>query len=627
MTALISWGARNFVDSATITFSSGGEETAFPIANVKKRGLADVFTSKVQSPTEALEILIDNSAVAYRKRDDTFTPNVDGNVNALAVQSDGCILLGGDYSTVAGVARSHLARVLPDGRLDESFAVALDGEINALVLQSDGKIVIGGAFTTVNGTAQAYIARLHPSGALDTSFAPSLDAQVNALVLQSDGKIVIGGAFTTVNGDTRGYFARVLASGATDTGFVADANNTVYALAIDSAGKIVVGGAFTSIGGSTRNRIARVTSAGAVESFDPNANNTVFAIAPKSDGTLYVGGSFTSIGGATRNRIARLLSTGSADTGWNPGGLVYGADDSVYALVTLPDGGVFVGGAQNSIGDETSRVVGRVSTSGAVSTGFTFINDTGTARALAITGGSIIVGGYISDHGNVLKIRTQAPGVARVVALIGVGISEAQYGESISIHARNTADESWTLLHTWSLGTETLGGRSLPPMMVAAVPDGIAESAQFRITTDAAKEYPLTIARVWIGDAIVLDDGIDGGWSMSFVDSGSIDATSGRQWVESVGVRTRVLTMPIEGGRETETAWGFTDAGIADGRPSLHALQLEAGTTSEVLAIARTATPSWVRHSAIYGHIDQPWAIGHKAGPYWGSTLTVVEER
>ena len=627
MTALISWGARNFVDSATITILSGGEETAFPVANVKKRGLADVFTSKVQSPTETLEILIDNSAVAYRKHDDTFTPNVNGNVNALAVQSDGRILLGGDYSTVSGVTRTYLARVLPDGRLDESFAATLDGEVNAIAVRSDGKIVIGGAFATVNGTAQAYIARLRPDGTLDTGFAPSLDTQVMAIVLQSDGKIVIGGAFTTVNGDTRAYFARLLSSGATDTGFSADANNTVYALAIDSAGKIVVGGAFTSIGGSTRNRIARVTSAGAVESFDPNANNTVFAIAPKSDGTLYVGGSFTSIGGATRNRIARLLSTGSADTGWNPGGVAYGADDTVYALVTLPDGGVFVGGAQNSIGDETSRVVGRISTSGAVSSGYTFINDTGTARALAITGGSVIVGGYISDHGNILKVRTQAPGVARVLALVGVGISEAQYGESISVHARNTADESWTLLHTWSLGTETLGGRSLPPMMVAAVPDGIAESAQFRITTDAAKEYPLTIARVWVGDAVVLDDGIDSGWTMGFADSGSIDATAGQQWVESAGVRTRVLTIPLEGGRDTETVWGFSEDGIADGRPSLHALQFEAGTTGEVLAVARMATASWIRHSAVYGHIDQPWAIGHKAGTYWGSTIKVVEER
>lgn len=108
----------------------------------------------------------------------------------------------------------------------------------------------------------------------------------------------------------------------------------------------------------------------------------------------------------------------------------------------------------------------------------------------------------------------------------------------------------------------------------------------------------------------------------------SLDATDGQQWVESPGVRTRVLTIPLEGARDTETAWGFRDGSeIVTNSMSLNALQLEAGTTAEVIAIARTSTTQWTRRSAVYGHIEQPWAIGHKSGPFWGASLTIVEER
>ena len=136
------------------------------------------------------------------------------------------------------------------------------------------------------------------------------------------------------------------------------------------------------------------------------------------------------------------------------------------------------------------------------------------------------------------------------------------------------------------------------------------------------------MGRLWAGPALFLPDGIDAGWQMGFRDSGTLDATAGQQWVESPGARTRVLNLPLEGARDTETTWGFADgSGLVTNPMSLNALQLEAGTTGEVIAIARTSTQQWIRRCAIYGHIEQPFAIGHKAGPYWGTSLTVVEER
>lgn len=164
-----------------------------------------------------------------------------------------------------------------------------------------------------------------------------------------------------------------------------------------------------------------------------------------------------------------------------------------------------------------------------------------------------------------------------------------------------------------------------------AFPEGFA-ATEVRVTANFAglDEQP-RCGRLWAGPAILLPDGIDAGWSMSFRDTGQLDETSGGQWIESAGARTRVLTIPLEGARATKLMWGFDDDQTiiteSDYVESLFGLQMTAGTTGEVIALPRTSTPLWMRNAGVYGHIEQPWSIGHKAGPYWGGSLTIVEER
>ena len=53
--------------------------------------------------------------------DTTFTPSVAGVVRTLALQPDGRILVGGDFTSLEGSPRNHLGRLNPDGRLDTFF--------------------------------------------------------------------------------------------------------------------------------------------------------------------------------------------------------------------------------------------------------------------------------------------------------------------------------------------------------------------------------------------------------------------------------------------------------------------------------------------------------------------------
>ena len=197
--------------------------------------------------------------------DTGFNANVSavaGSVHSLAVQTDGKILLGGVLERVGGTSRNCIARVNANGSLDTAFnPIILSGtttEIDSLAVQADGKILLGGNFTTVGGTTRNRIARLNANGSLDTGFNPNANGNVYGLAVQADGKILLAGNFTTVGGATRRSLARVNANGSLDMGFNPNANSTVNGVTVQADGKILPGGFFTTIGGTTHRYLARL---------------------------------------------------------------------------------------------------------------------------------------------------------------------------------------------------------------------------------------------------------------------------------------------------------------------------------------------------------------------------------
>ena len=116
---------------------------------------------------------------------DGLDPNANQPIRAMAVQSDGKIVIGGDFTTLtpnggAVVTRNHIARLNPDGTLSTSFDPDANNSVGVVVIQPDGKILIGGNFTTLspNGPAvftRNHVARLNPDGTLDTNFNPKCE--------------------------------------------------------------------------------------------------------------------------------------------------------------------------------------------------------------------------------------------------------------------------------------------------------------------------------------------------------------------------------------------------------------------------------------------------------------------
>jgi len=323
---------------------------------------------------------------------DGFDPNANGVVFAQVVQSDGKILIGGQFTSVAGLPGNRIARLNPDGTRDFPFNPNADNLVFAIALQPDGKILIGGTFANIGGQPRNRIARLNPDGTLDTAFNPSANGDVASIVVQPDGEILVGGFFTLIAGQPRVGIARLNADGTADA-FNPIADNFVYSIALQSDGKILAGGGFTSIGGQTRNRIARLDAAtGAADAFNPNASDAVLALAVQSNGKILVGGNFTAIAGQPRNRIARLDSDGALDS-FDPN-----ASSSIFSLVLQPDGKILAGGNFTTIGGQARNRIARLNSDGTADSFNPNANN--LAYSIAVqSDGKILAGGYFTDIG------------------------------------------------------------------------------------------------------------------------------------------------------------------------------------------------------------------------------------
>lgn len=185
-----------------------------------------------------------NDPLAPGAVDPTFAVTVNGPVYAIAMEADGNVLLGGNFTTINGNGIPRVARVSPLGVVDATFVPLANDEVFALAVQEDGKILVGGSFFELDGTSQPYLGRIEAAGTLDSGYTPIFNGPVYAIAIQSDGKAVIGGSFTTVNGSPAPYLTRINTDGTLDGTFTTEVMGDVYGIAIDRSGKIVIVGDF-----------------------------------------------------------------------------------------------------------------------------------------------------------------------------------------------------------------------------------------------------------------------------------------------------------------------------------------------------------------------------------------------
>ncbi len=247
----------------------------------------------------------------------------NSRVASVKVQSDGKLVIGGFFTTFNGATRTAVARLNTDGSLDANFKPNLVDSSGAIVwslaIQSDGKVVIGGQFTTIDGIARKNIARLNTDGSLDTSFLNGLSGAsswIRSLILQNDGKVVIGGNFANVNSQPRSGIARLNDDGSLDTNFqngLSGADAQVHSVALQADGKVLIGGEFDKVNGVARGPVARLNANGSLDTSFQQAMNFQFldvdwveTVSVQKDGHVLIGGSISKVHELPVDGFARL---------------------------------------------------------------------------------------------------------------------------------------------------------------------------------------------------------------------------------------------------------------------------------------------------------------------------------
>ncbi len=303
---------------------------------------------------------------------DSFNPAPGSNVLAFAVQTNGMVLVGGDFTSIGPRATNYLARLNPDGTLDPKFSGSANAEVLCIAVQPDGKIVVGGSFSSLAGQSCTNLGRLNPDGTFDTNFLASADSSVNCLAVQADGTILCGGSFLVLSGQPCSSLGRLNPDGTLDTTFSPDPDLPVSALAVQADGKILVGGSFMIMAGQSCIGLGRLNTNGTLDTtFAPSPNSPVSTnppvstLAVQADGKILVGGSFTVLGGQPCNRLGRLNADGTLDAAFNPS-----PDAPVLSAVLQADGSIVVGGSFTRLAGRTSDYIGRLTTAGILDTNF-----------------------------------------------------------------------------------------------------------------------------------------------------------------------------------------------------------------------------------------------------------------
>jgi uncharacterized delta-60 repeat protein len=334
----------------------------------------------------------------------------------LAVQSNGRLFAGGEFSTWNGAFQDRLialnsTNAAPITNLQ--LHAAFRAQVTQLLPQPDGSMMVGGGnFRAASGKAATFLARLTPQGAPDPNFAPTNppNGSVYVIYREPDGSYLVGGGF----GVPANNLARYLADGSSDPAFQIGSgfDGSVYALLVQPDGGIVVGGTFGNVQGPERQALVRLLPGGArddtfqtsVAGLNGNlSGGAVYALAAQPDGKLLIGGSFGAVLGVPLQYVARLWPDGQLDTSFDPGS---GADNYVDTIAVQPDGKILIAGAFNFIDGLHRRHIARLMPDGSPDLSFGYdnsgVNGTVFQMSLQPDGSIYVVGDFGEANGAVV---------------------------------------------------------------------------------------------------------------------------------------------------------------------------------------------------------------------------------
>ncbi len=373
-------GADYLARHGTITFAPGETSKTFQVpiiddglvewdATIRLALMNPRAGAMLGARTNVTLVIVDNEIPTVV--DPTFDPGrgaiaySGGSAypGSIALQPDGKIVAGGNFSYWNGVSAIGVARLNADGTLDNGFHSPIPGfaVFGRVFLQPDGKVLCYYAPPGAAGSGK-FVTRLNSNGTTDSIFHSTLFESVpqnyadtvQAFVLQPDGKMLVGGRFDRARGVAQTNLARLNADGTLDTSFevsvvkspsgIGYEKGEVQTVLVQPDGKILIAGDFTSVNGTSANGYARLDANGTLQPGfslpdNPYYPYTSALLGVQSDGKILV----------QESEILRLNTDGSRDSSFSaPDAHVstsyyrYGIDPRFAYLIALQTDGTIL---------------------------------------------------------------------------------------------------------------------------------------------------------------------------------------------------------------------------------------------------------------------------------------------
>lgn len=294
----------------------------------------------------------------------------NGAINCAAIMDNGFVVVGGAFTTIAGITARRIAFYNPYTNVWAELGDGFNGEVLTMAkLHGDfaltgdiyPSLVVGGSFTAdgPGSTTLLRIAYFDPSLGVNTFAAfddDGLNNTVRDVKVAPNGTIYAAGDFTQTGGAvTMRSFARVTSIAGTWQNLIGTSitGGTVYTIELaPDYSKIYVGGDFSAIDGDVGKRcIAQWNvSAATWTALEVGLAAIVRDLQIAPDGYLYAVGDFvaTAITARTMRRITRWTGSSFEEVGNGE------INVAMHRIAFDRRGNLFVAGVQNEDGNYSS---------------------------------------------------------------------------------------------------------------------------------------------------------------------------------------------------------------------------------------------------------------------------------
>lgn len=266
----------------------------------------------------------------YNYGSNIFTPSTSFTTDY--IDNGNSTYVYGSFTGYNGSNYGRIIKVLKNGSVDSTFNSGSgfnsnSYRFNSIKKQSNGKLIVGGDFTSYSGVSRNRIIRLNTDGSIDNTFTvgTGFNNVTSGIDIDSNGKIIVTGPYSQYSGVSRNRIVRLNTDGSFDTtftGLTSGFDNSTFAVVVNDDNSMYVSGNFSTYNGVSSNRLVKLNSFGDIDtSFNIGTGFTGsnMGIEKGENGSVYVYGNFTTYSGTTgtttqnSNRLIKLLPNGQLD--------------------------------------------------------------------------------------------------------------------------------------------------------------------------------------------------------------------------------------------------------------------------------------------------------------------------